>query len=158
MVDYKFIQEHIEDFQIGNIKVSAVSEYGIAIELFVPAPIDLLDFVEEIGIYFYKLDDPKFGQKFINEETKNFVYDWLVQLLNTGNYEDVEDGLYALIELYMDFELLHTFKYVLRKYKLKYESDKKNDYDMSKLFAEGTAINILEIIEKVKSTQIEENI
>ena len=128
----------------------------MSINLSIPAEIDLLDFIEELGIYFYRIDDPKFGQKFINEENKLYIYDWLTQILNTGNYEeDEEDGtVFVDLELYMNIEKLNTFKYALRKYKEKYRKDMNNHIDYSRTYAEKTAINILELIEKVRLTTV----
>ena len=151
MINYEYILENMEDFDYKNVTISAASEDGIVINMLIPASIDLLDFIEELGIYFYRIDDPKFGQKFINEETKLFIYDWLIQILNTGNYdEDENSGAYiADFELIIDFEILNTFKYALHKYKQKYFRDKKT-LSQSRLFAEQTAIAILEIIEKIR--------
>ena len=150
-VNYNYIKENIEEFTFDNVRLDAISSFGIAINLTIPAEIDLLDFIEELGVYFYRIDDPKFGQKFINEENKLYIYDWLTQILNTGNYEeDEEDGsIFVDLELYMNVERLNTFKYALAKYKEKYKKDIKN-VDYSRAYAEKTAISILELIEKIR--------
>lgn len=156
-IDFKYMKENIDDYRIGNIKLKGASMHGIAIELIIGGVEDILDFVEELGIYFYRIDDPKFGQLFLNENVKLSVYDWLVQFLNTGNYEELEDHqIYAEFELYFDFDLLtpNIFSNVLKKYKTKYEKDKKQNIEISKLLAELTAINILEMIVKVRNTEI----
>ncbi len=155
-VNYNYIKENIEEFCYDNVRLDAISNFGIAINLSIPAEIDLLDFIEELGVYFYRIDDPKFGQKFINEENKLYIYDWLTQILNTGNYEeDEEDGtVFVDLELYMNIEKLNTFKYALRKYKEKYKQDTKKNIEYSRVYAEKTAINILELIEKIRLTTI----
>jgi len=159
VVDIDYIKTNSNQFDYGNVSLCAISENGLAINLVIPSNIDFLDFIEELGIYFYRIDDPKFGQKFINEETKLYIYDWLVQILNTGNYDEEEetDNLFATLEFFMDFEKLNTFKYALRKYKEKYRKE-KDKVDYSKALAEITAINILEIIEKVRINALDENV
>ncbi len=156
VVDVESLKSSSNQFDYGNATLFAVSEDGLAINIVIPNDIDFLDFIEELGIYFYRIDDPKFGQKFINEDTKLYVYDWLVQILNTGNYEDDEesDSIFATLEFFMDFEKLNTFKYALRKYKEKHRKE-KNKIEHSRALAQQTAINILEIIEKVRIQALE---
>ncbi len=152
-IDYKRIQDNIDDFTYGSVRLNSISEEGVAVDLFVPSNIDLLDFIESLGIYFYRIDDPKFGQKFINEDTKLYIYDWLTQILNTGNYEEneEEEQIFSRLELCIDFENLNTFKYALRKYKeiLKTMKNSK-DVMIEDILAAQTAIAILEIIEKIR--------
>ena len=152
-IDYKRIQNNIDDFTYGSVRLNSISEEGVAVDLFVPSNIDLLDFIESLGIYFYRIDDPKFGQKFINEDTKLYIYDWLTQILNTGNYEEneEEEQIFSRLELCIDFENLNTFKYALRKYKeiLKTMKNSK-DVTIEDILAAQTAIAILEIIEKIR--------
>lgn len=152
-IDYKRIQDNIDDFTYGSVRLNSISEEGVAVDLFVPSNIDLLDFIESLGIYFYRIDDPKFGQKFINEDTKLYIYDWLTQILNTGNYEEneEEEQIFSRLELCIDFENLNTFKYALRKYKeiLKTMKNSK-DVTIEDILAAQTAIAILEIIEKIR--------
>ena len=152
-IDYKRIQKNIDDFTYGSVRLNSISEEGVAVDLFVPSNIDLLDFIESLGIYFYRIDDPKFGQKFINEDTKLYIYDWLTQILNTGNYEEneEEEQIFSRLELCIDFENLNTFKYALRKYKeiLKTMKNSK-DVTIEDILAAQTAIAILEIIEKIR--------
>ena len=152
-IDYKRIQKNIDDFTYGSVRLNSISEEGVAVDLFVPSNIDLLDFIESLGIYFYRIDDPKFGQKFINEDTKLYIYDWLTQILNTGNYEEneEEEQIFSRLELCIDFENLNTFKYALRKYKeiLKTMKNSK-DVTIEDILSAQTAIAILEIIEKIR--------
>lgn len=152
-MNLKYIKEHIDDFIFENAMLDAISPEGIAIQVSAVNIEDFLDFVEELGKYFYFIGDPKFGQKFINEDTSKYIYDWLTQILNTGNYEEneIDEGtmFVARFEFFMDYKKLSSFKYALRKYKEKLRQDtKKMSY--SRLIAERTAVNMLEIIEKVR--------
>lgn len=154
-VDFQYIKENIDEYTIENVLLTGAASEGIALNVYIDKNIDIVDFAEILGVYFYRLDDPKFGQKYVNENTRLYIYEWLTQILNTGNYDETEDGFILELNLYLDFERLNTLRYALNKYKNKYKQDLKNKELHIILIAEKTAINIIELLEKVRITQLE---
>ena len=133
-----------------NVKILGVAKEGIALQIIIPGTIDILDFIEEIGQYFYKIDVPTFGQKFVSGETKDYIYHWLIELFNTGNYEENPNESILNFNMEIDFEKVGTFKYAVQKYRIKLAEDKENNKDETVIFSEEIAILILEMIEEIR--------
>lgn len=133
----------------NKVKLIGTASEGISLKLYINKKIDVLDFVEEIGKYFYKIDNPLFGQKYISNDAKEFIYYWLVELLNTGNYEEFPDkDTEMTFNLLIDFEKIGTFKYAIDKYK-KLLKTMENE-ELYKIEACNIAIDILQIIESIR--------
>jgi hypothetical protein len=136
------------------VKVIGIANEGISLKIYIDKSIDILDFIEEIGKYFYKIDNPMFGQKYISSEAKDCIYYWLIELFNTGNYEEFEDKETELVfNMLINFKKIGTFKYALDRYKKllkKYESENESKHVIC---ACTVAVDILQIIENTKENQ-----
>ena len=152
-IDTNYIKENIHEFCFDKTNLIGVSEDGISLQIVLPENTDVIDFAESLGIFFYKIDDPKFGQKYISQESKNFVYIWLTQILNSGNYEDVDDCIVFELEVPLNYDKLSSLNVVLQKYKKRYRIDKQSE-NRTYVLAEEIAIEIIEIIEKVRRTMV----
>lgn len=136
----------------NQVKLVGTALEGISMEIYIDKKIDILDFIEEIGLYFYKLDDPIFGQKYITKETKDYIYYWLMELLNTGNYEESTFKSTVLrFNMLIDFEKIGTFKYAIDKYKKRLKQLKEDKSEDYKISACSIAIDILQIVEDIKN-------
>lgn len=144
------IEAHKDTLETDKVKIIGVAKEGIALKITIPADIDILDFIEEVGQYFYKIDNPIFGQKFVSNETKDYIYHWLIELFNTGNYEEMPDKSELILNLEIDFEKVGTFKFALQKYASKLYNDKQINAEQAVIFAEEIAIDILNIIEEIR--------
>lgn len=134
-----------------QVKIAGIASEGIALKIYIDKKIDILDFIEEVGQYFYKIDNPLFGQKYITAEAKEYIYYWLMELFNTGNYEespkrDTELNLNMLV----DFEKIGTFKYAVEKYKKILKKMELENAPSYKISACSIAIDILQILNKIK--------
>lgn len=134
-----------------QVKLIGIATEGICLKIYINRKIDILDFIEEVGKYFYKIDNPVFGQKYITAEAKEYVYYWLMELMNTGNYEEfVTKDTELTFNMLVDFEKIGTFKYAMEKYKKllkKMQLEKVDDY---KIAACSVAIDILQILEEIR--------
>ena len=134
-----------------QVQLVGIATEGISFKIYIDKKIDILDFIEEVGKYFYKIDNPIFGQKYVTVETKEYIYYWLMELLNTGNYEEFATKNTELtFNMLIDFEKIGTFKYAIDKYK-KYLKKMEMDKDeMYKISACKIAIDILQIVEDIR--------
>ena len=144
------IKENISKLETEHIKILGVASEGICLEISIPKEIDINDFIEEVGQYFFKIDNPIFGQKFISNETKDYIYHWLVELFNTGNYEENKDKTVLLFNMEIDFSKVGTFKFACQRYQSKLAKDKAKGCEDYVIIAEEIAIEILTLIENIK--------
>lgn len=145
------IEQHKSELESDNVKIIGVANEGISLKIIIPSQLDILDFIEEVGQYFYKIDVSNFGQKFISYDTKNYIYHWLIELFNTGNYEELKDYSELILNLEIDFEKIGTFKFALQRYESKLYNDKQNNESFAVIFSEEIAIKILTIIESIRN-------
>lgn len=135
-----------------QVKLIGIATEGICLKIYIDRKIDILDFIEEVGKYFYKIDNPIFGQKYVTVETKEYIYYWLMEMFNTGNYEEFASKDTELtFNMLIDFEKIGTFKYAIDKYKKylkKMEIEKAEQY---KITACSIAIDILQTIEDIRT-------
>jgi hypothetical protein len=145
------IQKNIKKLESEHIKILGVAQEGICLEISFSKDIDVNDFIEEIGQYFFKIDNPVFGQKFVSSETKDYIYHWLIELFNTGNYEENDDKTILIFNMEIDFNKVGTFKFACQKYQSKLAKDKAKGCEDYVIVAEEIAIEILTLIENIKS-------
>lgn len=137
-----------------QVKLVGIATEGISMEIYIDRRIDILDFIEEVGKYFYKIDNPLFGQKYVTAETKEYIYYWLMELLNTGNYEEVPfKDTVLTFNMLIDFEKIGTFKYAIDKYKKMLRKMQLESEEQYKIAACSVAIDILEIVEEIRESQ-----
>lgn len=133
-----------------QVKLVGIASEGLALEIYIDRKIDILDFIEEVGKYFYKIDNPLFGQKYVTVETKEYVYYWLMELMNTGNYEEspLKDTILTF-NMIIDFEKVGTFKYAIDKYKKMLRKMQIDKAEQHKIAGCSVAIDILQIVEDI---------
>lgn len=134
-----------------QVQVCGIASEGILFKIYINRKIDILDFASELGQYFYKIDNPIFGQKYITAAAKDYVYDWLTEILNTGNYEEntLKDSVFTF-NMYIDFEKIGTFKYAIEKYKKMLRKMQLEKENICKISACNAAIDILQIVENIR--------
>lgn len=134
-----------------QVQLVGIATEGICLKIYLNRKIDILDFIEEVGKYFYKIDNPIFGQKYVTVETKEYIYYWLMEIFNTGNYEEFPTKDTELtFNMLIDFEKIGTFKYAIDKYKKYLKKMEIEKSEQHKIIACSVAIDILQIIEDIR--------